>query len=110
MNTFETVIVVMITEGLLHYFPWRKILKGKDLPRVAAYTLGVLGLMLPFTAWLLGTGQGETAVVLWLVIISGGVMVLALYGLDHVIDLEWKVREGEERETQLKEQVDGKSK
>lgn len=108
MSTFEMVLVVVITEGLLHYFPWRKILKGKELPRVAAYALGVLGLMAPFTAWLLGIGLQEAAMTLWLAIVAGGTMVLSLYGLDHVVDLEWKVREGKERELQLKEQVSGK--
>jgi hypothetical protein len=110
MSTFEMIVVVVFAEGLLHYFPWRKILKGKDLPRVAAYALGVLGLMVPFTVWLLGKGERDIALTLWLAIVAGGTMVLALYGLDHVIDLEWKVREGTERETQLKEQVGGKGK
>jgi hypothetical protein len=108
MSTFEMIAVVVITEGLLHYFPWRKILRGRDLPRVAAYALGVLGLMVPFTVWLMGRGERDIALTLWIAIVSGGMMVLMLYGLDHVIDLEWKVREGSEREVQLKEQVGGK--
>jgi hypothetical protein len=108
MSTFEMIIVVMITEALLHYFPWRRILRGKDLPRVAAYALGVGGLMIPFSTWFMGAGQLEAVLTLWLAILAGGGVVIGLYWIDHVIELEWEVREGKERELQLKEQVSGK--
>jgi hypothetical protein len=110
MSVAAMIALVVITEAFLHYFPWRKILRGRELPRIAAYTLGVLGLMGPFTAWLIEAGCYGTVSMLWLVIVAGGASVLALYGLDHVIELEWKVKEGAEREDQLKEQVSGKGK
>jgi hypothetical protein len=110
MNVYTMVALVVISEAFLHYFPWRKILKGRELPRVAAYALGVLGLIAPFIAWLTELGEYQIAGTLSLVIIAGGASVLSLYGLDHVVELEWKVREGTEREVHLKEQVSGKGK
>lgn len=110
MNIAAMVALVVISEAFLHYFPWRKILKGRELPRVAAYVLGILGLMVPFTIWLIGLGNYDIAKTLWLIIVSGGASVLALYGLDYVVELEWRVKEGTEREDQLKEQVSGKGK
>ena len=110
MSIAVMVALVVISEAFLHYFPWRKILKGRELPRVAAYMLGILGLMVPFTQWLIGLGEYEIAKSLWLIIISGGASVLALYGLDHVVELEWRVKEGTEREVQLKEHVNGTGK
>jgi hypothetical protein len=109
MSKGAMIALVVTLEAFLHYFPWRKFLKGRDLPRIAAYVLGVLGLMVPFTIWLLELGDYATITTLWLIIVSGGGSVLALYGLDHVIELEWKVKESTERESHLKEQVNGKS-
>jgi uncharacterized membrane protein len=110
MNIGAMIALVVISEAFLHYFPWRKFLKGRELPRVAAYVLGILGLAIPFTAWLFELREYQMISMLWLVIVAGGGTVFALYGLDHVIELEWKVREGTEREVQLKEQVSGKGK
>lgn len=97
-------IVVMLAEAFLHYFPWKRLLRGRDLPRPAAYVLGVLGLMLPFTAWLSEHGQFEIMKILWQVILAGGLSVLAAYGLDRYIELELRSIEAAEREAQLREQ------
>jgi hypothetical protein len=110
MNIGVMIALVVIAEAFLHYFPWRRVLHGRELPRVAVYALGVLGLMLPFTFWLIELGEYAIIQTLWIVIISGGTSVLALYGLDHVVELEWKVKEGTEREDQLKEHVRGQGK
>ena len=67
--------------------------------------LGVCGLMIPFTAWLYERGEIEVAVRLWMVIVAGGVSVLALYGLDAIKDLYWKEREASEREAARKQDV-----
>lgn len=89
----------MLSEAFLHYFPWMKLLKGKDLPRPAAYVFGVLGLMVPFTVWLLVNNKEVNIVIaLWKVIVAGGVIVFALYGLDRYIELEWRDLEATERE------------
>ena len=86
----------------LHYFPWKLLLKGRELPRVAAYTLGMLGLMVPFSAWLWKRYEMEIIQVLWMVIIAGGLTVFALYGLDRYIELEWRNMEATERERDAK--------
>ena len=90
--------MVMMAEALLHYFPWRMLLKGRELPRIAAYTLGICGLMIPFSAWLWERGEFYIVQILWMVIIVGGLIVLALYGLDYWLNMERDLREAEERE------------
>lgn len=44
---------------------------------------------------------------LWLLIVSAGVMVFALYGLDHYLDVSVRAFEAEERENMQRE-ADGK--
>lgn len=102
MNDFSLIAIAMLAEGFLHYFPWRQFLKGRDLPRPIAYALGVIGLMLPFTIWLYEHGEIDTIVRLWMVIVAGGIAVLALYGIDAIKDLYWKEREASEREAEAR--------
>lgn len=68
------------------------------MPRLLAYVFGVLGLMIPFTVWLFEHGEVLVATTLWKVIVAGGLMVTALYGLDHYLELTWKDMEATERE------------
>lgn len=98
MNLWTLLFTVMITEALMHYFPWRMLLGGRKLPRLAAYTLGLLGMMVPFTAWFWQIGEYEVIQGLWMVIFAAGVTVFALYGLDHYLDLAMKDKEAIERE------------
>lgn len=92
------VLFVMITELGLHYFPWRMLLRGKKLPRLAAYTLGLLGMMVPLTVWLWQIGELEVIKALWMVIVAAGMTVFSLYGLDHYLELIMKDIEATERE------------
>lgn len=55
-------------------------------------------MMVPLTAWLWQTGEYEIIKALWLVICSAGLIVFALYGLDHYLDLIMKDIEATERE------------
>ena len=87
MKVWEVIVMVMMAEFGLHYFPWKMLLRGKELPRLAAYTLGLLGMMGPLTAWLWDRNEMEVIQTLWVVIMSAGIMVFALYGLDHYLDL-----------------------
>lgn len=100
MKEFVLLFVVVLIEALLHYIPWRLIMRGKreELPRVVAYTLGVLGMMGPFTVWLWDRGDIETIHMLWAVISAAGLVVLFLYWFDHNLDLEMKDIESAERE------------
>jgi len=107
MNNILLVVIVMISEGLLHYFPWKMLLRGRELPRVAAYILGVLGLMAPFTAWLWERGEMEIIRMLWMVIVAGGLMVLALYGLDHYTTLEMRDLEAREERALRRNETQG---
>jgi len=111
MNLEDLIAIVALAEAFLHYFRWRMILGGRELPRVAAYMLGVLGLMLPYSRWLWMRGaiQAQEAImVLWIVIVAGGLSVLVCYGIDAIVDLAWSKREAEQRERALMEQRDGK--
>lgn len=103
MSLLMLILFVMLAELGLHYFPWRILLRGRDLPRLAAYTLGSLGMMGPLTAWLWQIGEYEVIKALWLVVIAAGMMVFALYGLDHYLDLIMKDIEATEREQHAKE-------
>ena len=102
------VVLVVFIEMFLHYFPWRLVLR-RDLPRLVAYMLGVLGMMGPFTAWLINHNDSQVATMLWLVLGAGGFAVASLYLLDWVIGQVWGKREAEQREQLLQEQRDGKS-
>lgn len=87
MRLWMVIVMVMMAEFGLHYFPWKMLLRGRELPRLMAYTLGLLGMMGPLTAWLWDRGEVEVIQTLWTVIVSAGLMVFALYGLDHYLDL-----------------------
>jgi hypothetical protein len=94
----------MVVELGLHYFPWRLLLMGRELPRVIAYIFGVCGLMIPFSLWLWLCGEREIIAVLWLFVIAGGLTVLGLYGLDRLLDLEMHdIEAGEERALRKKQ-------
>lgn len=108
MSNVVLVILVVLAEMFLHYFPWRLVLRGKELPRLIAYGLGVLGLMGPFTAWLLERSHRDIAIMLWAVLSAGGLAVGALYLFDWTVNLMWRKREAEQLERARKEH--GKSK
>ena len=93
-----TVLVIFI-EGFLHYSSRRELWSGKELPRPVAYVLGTLGMMVPFTIWLLDTGQRETALVLWSMLFAGGSIVSISYFVDWVCGLLAALHESRERES-----------
>ena len=98
MDSWNLLMLVSLTEALLHYFPWRMLLKGKKLPRLAAYPLGLLGMMVPFTAWLWLIGEFEIIKALWMVIVAAGMTVSALYGVDDYLDRIMREIEKEEQD------------
>lgn len=114
MNIPSLIALVVAIEIALHYFRWRETLQGRDLPRPIAYALGVAGMMVPFTFWLLENSLVDAARVLWLVIVAAGLAVVLSYGIDWVVELIWNVREARQREKEvlsgLKEAIDGESK
>lgn len=102
MSDWVLIAFVMVTELMLHYIPWRQFLRGCELPRPAAYALGVIGMMGPFTVWLMERCHIEIAIMLWLVILAGGMAVLGGYGADAIRDLYWREREAREREQEAR--------
>lgn len=106
MGVRELIVIVGLLELGLHYFPWR-LLIGKHLPRLAAYTLGLLGMMGPFSVWLIDRNEIEIVQTLWIVIVAAGLMVFALYGLDHYLDVLNRAHDAEEREA-IQREADGK--
>lgn len=98
MNVWEVIVIVILAQSALHYFPWRALLKGREIPRLGAYTVGLLGVMGPFTAWLWSQGMVECIQMLWMVIGSAGMTVFALYGLDRYMELSMRDMEAGERE------------
>jgi hypothetical protein len=96
MNEFVVAALVVFVQGFLHYFPWVKVLRRK-LPRLAAYTLGVAGLMVPFSVWLFGRDPWAV-VVLWITICAGGLSVGLWWLVDWVVDQWHGHRNASERE------------
>ena len=87
MGMRDLIVIVIAMEFGLHYFPWRMLL-GRELPRLAAYTLGLLGMMVPLTLWLIDRNEIEILQTLWAVVCASGLTVFALYGLDHYLELQ----------------------
>lgn len=104
MSVRDIVIIVILVELGLHYFPWRMLIRRK-LPRPVAYTLGLGGIMVPFSLWLMDRDQIEILQTMWIVIISAGFTVFALYGLDRYLDLEKKEVEAGQVEVMLKKLI-----
>jgi hypothetical protein len=106
MSTRDLIVIVIATEFGLHYFPWRMLL-GRELPRLAAYTLGLLGMMAPLSAWLMDREEIVVLQMLWTVIFTAGLTVFALYGLDHYLELMRRDVEASQREKLLSTQLKG---
>ncbi len=108
MEKIIMVILVVLLMAVEHYLPWESILHGRKLPRLAAYIMGTLGLVLPLT-WEYGRNYLqndnqyalEAASDLWLVVIAGGVTVILIWLLDGWLTFSLKAEEGEERESTL---------
>lgn len=88
-----------LIELVEHWFPWQ-MATGKELPRPVAYTLGVLGFLIPYwgllTWWSVQLGINPSGVEPWevarwarigilAVVIAAGAAVWGAYGLDGII-------------------------
>jgi len=69
--------------------------------------IGLLGMMVPLSAWLMDRNEVEILQTLWIVVVSAGLTVFALYGLDHYLELSMRDIEATERESMQRE-ADGK--
>jgi hypothetical protein len=87
------IISSLITAGIqliLHWFPWRMLL-GRPVPRLMAYGLGVVGIILGMCVW---AGMTVVLVYVWWAVgaliacsVSGGVAVTIGYGVDKLVEL-----------------------
>lgn len=106
-NVGITALITALVLLVEHYFPWRLVLK-RDLPRQAAYVLGVLAILLPFSCLLLlwirewsapfgyplpagvlldpGEALRRVLVALWAVVLASGVSTLGAYLLDWLLE------------------------
>lgn len=90
-------IFILFTE---HWFPWSMIF-GRELPRLLAYIIGLLALVLPLTAlyswWAIHQpiwGWAHLAA-LWAVVCAGGGAVLLAYATDWLLE---RIRRSYEQE------------
>lgn len=80
-------VVSALIQLVSHWFPWRLVL-GRNLPRVAAYVVGVLGFLLPVTGlyWYWDAHQVMAAwlhlVALWACVSASGLAVVLGYAID----------------------------
>jgi len=112
MSTRDLIFIVVVIELLLHYLPWRLWI-GKDLPRLVAYVLGLLGMMGPLSLWLMDHGEIAILETLWWVVLSAGGAVFMAYGVDHVLMRERESVDGKQLQKvmtkSLKDKGDGKT-
>jgi len=78
-------LIAALLQAVSHYFPWRRLLNGRDLPRPAAYIVGTLNLALPLAILLAILNDWVALIALGAVILSSGGTVLTLYGFDGVL-------------------------
>lgn len=89
-----------------HYFPWR-LLIGRDLRPVECYIAGILAIHLPFSTLLVLWELWAALVALWTITITGGLVVIASYTLDHYLDLRLRARIAEREAASLREEYHG---
>lgn len=80
-------------EALLHYWPWAKYLKGKPLPRLIAYGLGTVGILLPYTVLMIYRHSLIDHWVVWVMAAVGGITVGICYWQDHTLSAKAKLRD-----------------
>lgn len=87
-----------------HYFPWGLVFRG-ELPKVPAYVMGTLGWVLPLTVlfwgWdanLVNVPRWLHLVAVWACVVSSGLAVVLVRGLDWVLDRVTRSFEHEERD------------
>lgn len=83
MDLIITASISGLCQLAMHYFPWARVLK-KELPRVAAYTLGVLAIMVPVS--FLGSARALGLLDLWITVIVSGLCVFIAYLVDAALD------------------------
>ena len=94
--TILAALIAVLLQAVEHWFPWRMVL-ARDLPRIPAYILGVLGVALPLSGLYWCWGAWMELVALWVVIIAAGLSVMGAYAIDWTLDRVRQSYEHEER-------------
>lgn len=97
-------VVAALTQCVSHWFPWRLVLR-RELPKIAAYVLGMLGILLPVTGlfwhWdanVVALPRHAHLLGLWVSVVASGSAVVFAYGVDWLVDVLARLRESSERE------------
>lgn len=104
----DGVVVVLFTclmLALMHYLPWRGMIR-KDLPLLARYAVGVLALVLPLSVLWIVRADWSNLMLLWAVVICGGMTVILLHVLDASIEAHGRADIAEAEGRQLRGQAD----
>lgn len=72
--------------ALEHWLPWQAWL-GHPLKRIPSYIMGVAALYLPITVVLILWQLWIVLILIWVVCLTGGVVVCAGYFIDHYLQL-----------------------
>lgn len=115
MDTVIMILFIVLLLAVEHYLPWPRILHMRELPRLAAYVMGVLALILPLS-WLhlknyfLNSDPYalEAASMLWLAVITGGLTMIIISLFDGWLNNMEMNKEGAERESALMGVINGK--
>ena len=79
--------VAALGELILHWAPW-----PRALPRVVAYTLGVLVILLGCALWLIPTGRAAIFAGLTGIVVAAGLATALGYGIDRLMNLLVRTR------------------
>ncbi len=84
-----------------HYVPWRHWFKSGRLPRLLAYGVGLLSVLLPVTlaAWLAAVTVGDALGLLWLAACSAGTGTAIPWFVDWQRRIELAHQDEAERES-----------
>jgi hypothetical protein len=87
LNPLAPVVVSFLPAAIVaaeHYAPWRRWLRNKPLPPLAAYVLGTLAILIPATLAANPRQQKDTVTLFWGAAISAGVATCAAWGIDEL--------------------------
>jgi hypothetical protein len=101
MNPLAPVLATFLPAAVIaaeHYAPWQQWL-GRKLPRLAAYTLGTLAILVPGTLAAQPRKHRQVVAMFWTAAAAAGATTLAVWGIDWLN--ERAARAGDERDRLL---------
>lgn len=88
-----------------HLLPWPRLIGQELPPRIAAYVMGVLGLLFPLSILYAVWEQWIALLALWIVVIAGGAAVMLAYAIEDWLDYRIRATEAEEREEEITTEI-----